>query len=472
MKKTFRFLVILTVLIVCVTSLFACNNNNKNDSSSTGGNNNSSIDGSDNGNTSVVAPVEKVDYVANLTLDENSDTVKQKATVKIYIDGDTTHFNVPNSVVEGGILKARYLAIDTPESTGKVEAYGKTASNFTKEKLKSATSIILESDNSTWNADSTGSRYLVWVWYRTSESEPYRNLNLEILQNGLALASATGSNRYGDICVAALEQAKTLKYNIYSGKQDPNFFYGDAVELTLKELRCNIADYDGYKVAFEGIVTRYYNNGVYVENYDAETEIYFGIYVYYGATASGDTMELMQAGNELRIVGYVSEFQGSYQVSGVTYNIYRPNSPDNLQLISEGNKPSYLATSAETFLGKKTVELEVADEEDPDNVVVKPFEFDYANLVLATTISMKNLYVTSVYTTESDTSSDGAMTLTCTCDGKTISVRTNVLKDSNGNVITESAYKNKTINVSGVVEVFNGKYQIKALTASDITVVK
>lgn len=457
MKKTFRILVFLAVLLITVTSVFACNKQN---------NNSSPIDAGSSSTTTV----EKIDYVANLTLDENSDTAKQKATVKIYIDGDTTHFNVPNDVIPGGILKARYLAIDTPESTGKVEPYGKTASNFTKEKLQSAQSIIIESNDSNWNADSTGSRYLVWVWYRTSETQPYRNLNLEILQNGLAIASATGSNRYGDVCVAALEQAKTLKYNVHSGKKDPNFYYGDAVELTLKELRCNITEYN--KVAFEGVITRLYNDGVYVEDYDEETELYFGMYVYYGKSASGDVLNLMAAGNRLRIVGYVSEFQGSYQVSGIVLNIYRPNSPDNLQLISQNNKSAYTVTSAETFKSKKTIELEFADEENPDEIVVKPVEFDYAELVLATTISMKNLYVKSVYTTESDTSSDGAMTLTCTCGEQTISVRTNVLKDSNGNVITADAYKGKTINVTGVVENFNGKYQIKALSTSDITVIE
>lgn len=253
-------------------------------------------------------------------------------------------------------------------------------------------------------------------------------------------------------------------------KESPNFYYGDAVELTLKELRCNITEYN--KVAFEGVITRLYNDGVYVEDYDEETELYFGMYVYYGKSASGDVLNLMAAGNRLRIVGYVSEFQGSYQVSGIMLNIYRPNSPDNLQLISQNNKAAYTVTTAETFNGKKTIDLEFADEENPDEVVVKPVEFDYANLVLATTISMKNLYVKSVYTTESDTSSDGAMTLTCTCGEQTISVRTNVLKDSNGNVITADAYKGKTINVTGVVENFNGKYQIKALSTSDITVIE
>ena len=108
-------------------------------------------------------PGEHIDYAASVTLDMSSETVKQEVTVKAYVDGDTTHFHIPESVIEGGVLKARYLAVNTPESTGKIEEWGKAASNYTKEKLQSAASILIESDDSKWNLDSTGGRYLVWV---------------------------------------------------------------------------------------------------------------------------------------------------------------------------------------------------------------------------------------------------------------------------------------------------------------------
>ena len=169
-------------------------------------------------------PAKDVDYASEIKLDMASDTLKVEATVETFIDGDTTHFNVPKDVMENGILKARYLAIDTPETTGKIEPYGKTASNFTKEKLSQATSIIIESDTSAWNPDSTGARYLVWIWYKTAEDTEYRNLNIEILQNGLALASNSSANRYGTTCTAAIAQAEASKLNVYSGEKDPNFY--------------------------------------------------------------------------------------------------------------------------------------------------------------------------------------------------------------------------------------------------------
>ena len=68
---------------------------------------------------------ELVDYVATLKFNPNSGRAYTEATVKTFVDGDTTHFNVPSSIASGGVLKARYLGINTPESTGQIEPWGK-----------------------------------------------------------------------------------------------------------------------------------------------------------------------------------------------------------------------------------------------------------------------------------------------------------------------------------------------------------
>ncbi len=409
---------------------------------------------------------EFIDYVAQTKLDMSSNTNKQEVTVKSYIDGDTTHFYVPTSVVSTGVLKARYISINTPESTGKIEEWGKKAASFTKEKLKSATSIIIESDDNKWNADSTGDRYLVWVWYKTAESSEYRNLNLEILQNGLAIASNSAQNRYGQVCMDAIQQAKDFKLHVHSSENDPDFYYGQAIELTISELRANIETYNGAKVAFNGVITHKYNNGVYVEAYDEETQMYNGIYVYYGFTLTGQGLQMLSVGNEMRIVGTVSYYEtgDSYQVSGLQYRSRKPDDPDNIQVLSTGNSPAYLETSAETFTGKVNRVVTVDGEE-----VLQ--EFDYAKLCLATSISMKNLRVVDIYTTDNDaSSSDGAMTLTCEVGGVQIDVRTAVLFDENGELVTAEYFANKTIDVKGVIDWFNGAYQIKVFSLSDITI--
>ena len=412
---------------------------------------------------SASTPAEGVDYAGQLKLNMNSSTLKQEVTVKTYVDGDTVHFNVPADVMPGGVLKARFLAINTPESTGKIEEYGKAASNFTKQTLQNAVSIILESDTDTWNADSTGGRYLVWVWYKTADMDDYRNLNIEILQNGLAIASNSGGNIYGDTALAAIAQAKEQKLNVHSGKKDPDFYYGEAVELDLKELRSNVEDYNGLKVAFTGIVTVNSNNSVYVETYDSETDMYYGMSVYYGYGLNGDGVQILNVGNEVRIVGTVQYYEtgGTWQVSGLTYRSMKPNDPNNIQKLSDGHSASYVLTDPVRFVNG-TVDV-VVDE----TVTTLP----YAKLAMSTSVQMNGLYVKDVYTTDNEeSSSNGAMTLTCEVNGVTVSIRTVVLFDENGNLITEDAYLGKTIDVKGIVDYFDGEYQIKVFSRNDITI--
>ena len=406
---------------------------------------------------------EDVDYAGSVHLDETSGTAQLEVTVKQFIDGDTTHFYVPSSVMPSGVLKGRYLAINTPESTGKIEEWGKKASAFTKEKLSSATSIIIESDGPTWEADSTGERYLVWVWYKTADSDSYRNLNIEILQNGLAIASNSADNRYGETCVAALNQAKAAKLNVHSGEKDPDFYYGEAVELTLKELRTNINEYNGIRVAFHGVITMNNNNSVYVESYDPETDMYYGMAVYYGFSLNGQGLDILSIGNEVRIVGSVQYYEagGTWQVSDLEYRLMKPDDPNNIQMLSQGNAPAFVVTEPGKFVDG-TVDVLVNDE---------LVTFDYAQLAMSTSIEIKNLKVYDAYTTKNEESaSKGAMTLYCEVDGHRISVRTIVLYDENGELVTQDQYMGKTIDVRGIVDYYDGNYQIKVFSPEDITI--
>ena len=418
--------------------------------------------------------LEIIDYAGTIVLDMDSETVKYELPaekIKGFVDGDTTHFYVPTSVAENGVLKARYLAVNTPESTGKIEVWGKKASNFTKSKLSSATSVVLESDTAQWNLDSTGGRHLVWVWYKPEGGDTYRNLNIELLQNGLSLANKSAENRYGEICMAAINQAKAQKLHLHSNETDPDFYYGEAVPVTLKHLRTNIELYENTKVAFEGVVTYEAPQTVYVEEYDAETDMYYGMTVYYGYNLSGAGLGILKPGNRVRIVGSVQYYAagGTWQVSDIKYVDMRPNDPSNVQLISEGHTASNRVTEPAVF-NHTTMDVEVLNSlEDVEETTVKTF--DYAHLALGTSVSFENIRVGSVYTTSNEESaSKGAMTLTCRQFAETVSVRTVVLFDDNGELITAEAYEGKTINVRGIVDYYNGSYQIKVFSKDDITV--
>lgn len=408
-----------------------------------------------------------VDYAAQVTLDMNStNTIKQEVTVEAYIDGDTTHFKVPTSIVARGVLKARYAAVNTPESTGKIEEWGKKASNYTKTQLRNAVSIVIETDGPNWKVDSTGERYLVWVWYKSSETDVYHNLNLELLQQGLAVGSKASDSIYGELAVKAIDQANRFKLHVHSEDPDPDYYYGDAQEINLKELRLNIEDYVDARVAFNGYVTQYNNDGVFVEEYDQETDTFYGIYVYYGYDLTSDGEDILLAGNYVRIVGVVSYWETgkNYQVSDLEYDPFEPDNPENIQLLSQNNEVPYTETTAEKFLGKTTVTyFDEAGEE-------KSKQCDYAGVSIHTSISMKNLKVVSAYTTDNDGNNDGALTLTCTVDGKTVTIRTAVLLNPDFSVITKDKYLGKTIDVVGIIDSYNGEYQIKVFDAKDITI--
>ena len=358
-------------------------------------------------------------------------------TVEQFVDGDTVHF-YNNSKSE--IIKVRFLAIDTPESTGKVEPWGKPASIYTKSKLKDAEEIVIESDTEgKAELDSTGGRYLAWVWYRTKGSDVWRNLNIEILSDGLAMGKSSSSTRYGSVALAALTSARSNKINLYSGKNDPLFFYGETVELTIKALTSNKQAYAGIKVRFEGVVTKESGGGIYIESFDEDTQQSYGVYVYGGYSSLAP--KFLVPGYRLSVTGTPdnNEIYG-FQVSGLSFSLINPTDDD-------------------TKIIEKNVSVV------PTKITAA--ELDTNESLEGTFVSMDGLTVESVYTTESDTSSDGAMTLTCkTADGNSVTVRT-VKLTQNGEAVTEEYFRGVTMNVCGIVDYYKGAPQIKLLTLAD-----
>ncbi|MBE6926041.1 MAG: thermonuclease family protein [Ruminococcaceae bacterium] len=410
-----------------------------------------------------------IDFVEQAKLDMNSSTAKLEVTVKLFIDGDTTHFNVPESISADRTLKARYIAVNTPESTGQIEEWGKKASNFTREKLSNAESIIIESNTDQWERDSSGGRHMAWVWYKPKGETEYRNLNLELVQNGLSLASGSTTDLYGNLTQRAYTQAKQYKLNAFCGEPDPDFYYGGQIQTDLKTLRTNTKLFENKDVAFTGIIVRNNSQTVYVEQYDEETDMYYGMNVYYGYT-SGEIDNILKVGNEVRFVGNVQYWEGggTWQVTDVHYSAFDPDDPENLKLLGTGHTASNRLTDPDTFLnGTVTVDV-------PKNIEGTETEektFKYAELALSTSIRMEDLYVKSIYTTNNGGDNDGAMTFTCTtADGKTVDVRTTVLRKADKTLYTKDDFINKTISVTGIVDYFSGDYQIKVFSAKNIEI--
>ena len=389
------------------------------------------------------------DYAAAVRLNPAGETNRLEVQVVNYVDGDTVHFAVPESVVADGVLKARFLAVNAPESTGRIEEYGKAASAFTKEKLSTAASIVIESDDGAWNLDSTGGRYLVWVWYKPDAASQYRNLNIELLQNGLAVGSAASSNRYGQTCVAAVSQAKNRKLNVYSGQPDPDFFYGEAVELTIRELREHPEEYEGKKVAFSGGITVNYGGSVYVEQFDGETGRYYGMPVYYGYNLSGEGLSILSVSNEARIVGSFQFYEtgGVWQVTDVKYRMMKPEDPGNIRKLGEGYLPAYAPITA----------AELAGESGRD--------------ALAASVSLTGLSVQDAWAQQSgDSAYNGAMTLRCDQEGAFVRIYTAPLRGEDGALLTPEMFLNRTIDVTGIVDLSEGECVVRVFAPENISV--
>ena len=378
------------------------------------------------------------DFVEEFKLDLNSSRKRLEVTVLTFIDGDTVHFNANDPAFENGIAKARFLGVNTPESTGQVEPWGKAASNFTKETLGKAKSVIIESESSEWELDSTGGRHLLWIWYKTETSD-YRLLNLELLQEGFSIANNIGRYAYKDVLQSAFNQALELGLRVNGAEKDPNFDYGRPSPMTLRYIRENLTGENSVvdkRVSFEALITYMDGTTIYVEDYDEETDRSYGMTIFLGMSPTSAVLNITKIGNIVDFCGVVTYSENfGYQVSSIERMAMKPDYKNNSNLVSEGNE---------------VVATEITGTELKND----------GALLASTYVSMKNLVVTDTYTTKQGESA-GAITITCTTeDGKEITVRTGLLKDQNNETITEDVFEGKTIDVVGVVDYYNNAYQV------------
>lgn len=217
-----------------------------------------------------------------------------EVTVETYIDGDTTHFkNVYGDT--STLIKSRYYGIDTPESTGAIQPFGKKASAFTKSKLANAAkngTIVVSSPFSTSEEgsagrygkpepDSTGGRYLSLVWInenvRHAPVDSLVLLNLWIVQEGLSWAKNTSEvPAYAPTFTDAQNQAEKLVLNLWT-EFDPDYNYGDYETVSLLDIKNETKKYledpsyvnafTGKNVRFTAVVGGYSNHNLYLQQY-------------------------------------------------------------------------------------------------------------------------------------------------------------------------------------------------------------
>lgn len=247
------------------------------------------------------------------------------ATLSRATDGDTASFKLASGVN----VTIRFHGIDTPESTGSIEKWGKAASMFVEERLTAATEIVLEATTTPASHDSYGVRYLGYVWYRKSDSEAFKNLNLEVVENGYSQNKClqTSEFKYYNYFKEAADFAKDKSLHIYSNDEDP-YFSDKAIEVTIKDLIENIDQYyneeknSGSKVRITGYVTELETSGSGSVTYTYKVSELIDGQVYsikvYGGYSNKVT-EFVKVGTKYKMTGSVQKHDNSYQISGLSY---------------------------------------------------------------------------------------------------------------------------------------------------------
>lgn len=329
---------------------------------------------------------------AKLKLDYNNHTFLKdgvgQVTLKTTIDGDTAHFYSTGDA--NSVVKSRFYGIDTPESTGKVEPYGKTASLFTEEKLNNASkngTIVLTSTAFVYQkpeTDSTGTRYLSFIWINETEKnapiEKLYLLNLAIVQEGLSTVKGVDKvPQYSSIFYEAEEQAKKLKLNMHSGENDPLFNYGDYKDTSLleikKEIEKSIEDsnhknkFHGQKVRVQGTVAGYVNRVLYLTQYFPNEDEYAGLNVFTGMGAIPS--KYTTQGNVVELAGILQDGQFGFQLTGVTTQQTKPKKKNDgkvLYKVNDENIPEHFKLKIHDISLKN------------NNIVLSKLLYNYLNI--------------------------------------------------------------------------------------------
>lgn len=317
-------------------------------------------------------------------------------------DGDTAQFKSGSNT-----FAVRFLGIDTPESTYRLDPWGKAASSYTCEKLTNAETIVLESEGERTDGND---RYLAWVWYDG------KLLNLELVEQAYSGAKGLGGSKYEDLFYQVESEVQNTDRRIW-GEKDPDFDYSlDGVQITIEELVNNIDDYIGMKIVLTGFVAAKGGKNPYIVDENG-----YGIYLYLGY----DNSVKFEIGNEVRVSGlnlsfYPDKDTGSPQLVGFMKT--------NVDLLSEGNTIT------------------------PREIDVKDFEVSD----LGSFIKVSNVTVTQIF----ESSNTGDFTVTVV-DGLGNEMGLHISSAVGRTLIDSKLAVGTTIDVTGPLSRYMGQYQLE-----------
>jgi micrococcal nuclease len=326
------------------------------------------------------------------------------------VDGDTAIFS------EGSqSFSVRFLGIDTPESTYRIDPWGKEASEFTCDKLENAETLVLQAEPSGERTDGND-RYLAWVWYDG------RLLNLELVEQAYTGVTGIFGTIYEDEFYYAeiKTQATDLKY---WGELDPNYDYSlEGVQISIEELVTNQSEYVGRKVVIQGIVTANIAGHPYIEQ-DG-----FGVYLYKGFVYTTK----LAVGNEVLI-------------SGLTPTYYPDAETGALQLVD--------------FQSYNTEVLSTDNLVTPKTVTIP----ELTDLMIGSLIHLENLTVTYIY----ENSYDDAFTVTLEdVNGNTITVRRQA--DASSDITADYFSVGTVLSITAPLSRYDSNLQLIIASIDDV----
>lgn len=166
--------------------------------------------------TTVLPLTKRYSPTLQLTADYNGKSFLNdrigEVSLKYAIDGDTAWFI---DKITGQSFKLRFLGIDTPETHAGEDPWGQAASDYVKNRLENATTIVIEGDKT---IKDTYDRYLGYVWVDGIL------LNLELIEE--AYSNSTLSNaKYSEIFLEASISSQITGRRFFGSEIDPNYDY-------------------------------------------------------------------------------------------------------------------------------------------------------------------------------------------------------------------------------------------------------
>ncbi len=338
-----------------------------------------------------------------------------KLKLKSVTDGDTAVFHLANGEEDSytnplktphSYLTVRFLAIDTPESTSSIAAWGKKASNYVRGLLENAEGIIVDAssiDTSDTNVyptqeskyqagarlDSNGTRWLALIWYCPDGGNPddlhsYRSLQLDVIEECYSFYTGNlgetgyvyfadeekepklynryeyGSLKMKDVLFEAELRMSTLEKRYTGNEKDPNYDYSKTPyrcenrKESIKDAYENWDEYmnQGKFIALTGVITAFIGNNFYFE--DAAG---YPLYVYMGINGKS-IGSLFSVGDTIEIRGRLAEYGGQKQMSDIVWDkstftkITNENDMIPMPEIIEISESDFDAKKLDPLLGK------------------------------------------------------------------------------------------------------------------------